>query len=204
MILCESVSKEISANIAAAGGYAVGLSGRDNKILQCVQQESDEGLVGKLDQVNRRFLRRTLLMDICLVVSPIGTGMGDEAHLAYNVNADVAAGRISGELDAALLVFLTDTAGVLDKNKELLPRLSVQDVNRLIANETISGGMIRTVSYATNAVQLGAKGAYITDGSARWWGRWYGQWRWRHFCHALASRDVHGGNHHERMETVAT
>ena len=168
MVLCGSVNKEISATIAAAGGCAVGLSGRDNNILQCVKQESDEGydleLVGKVERVNTKFLNQLLSMGVCPVVSPIGTGMGDEAHLAYNVNADVAAGRIAGELGAARVLFLTDIAGVLDKNKQLIPSLSVQDVNALIADETITGGMIPKVSYATSAVQLGVKGAFITDG----------------------------------------
>lgn len=168
MVLCGSVNKEISATIAACGGRAVGLSGRDNNLLQCVKQENKDGydleLVGKVDAVNTEFLNQLLNMGICPVVSPIGTGMGDESHLAYNVNADVAAGRIAGELRAARVLFLTDIAGVLNKDMELLPSLSVDNINDLITDETITGGMIPKVSYATSAVQLGVKGAFITDG----------------------------------------
>ena len=103
-------------------------------------------------------------MGVCPVVSPIGTGMGDESDVAYNVNADVAAGRIAGELRAARVLFLTDIAGVLNKDMELIPSLSVEEINNLIADETITGGMIPKVSYATSAVQLGVQGAFITDG----------------------------------------
>lgn len=90
--------------------------------------------------------------------------MGDEVDVAYNVNADVAAGRIAGELKAARVLFLTDIAGVLNKEMELIPSLSVAEINNLIDNETITGGMIPKVSYATSAVQLGVSGAFITDG----------------------------------------
>jgi acetylglutamate kinase len=76
----------------------------------------------------------------------------------------VAAGRIAGELRAARVLFLTDIAGVLDKNMQLLKSLSVQDIQDLIKDETITGGMIPKVSYATSAVQLGVAGAFITDG----------------------------------------
>jgi acetylglutamate kinase len=76
----------------------------------------------------------------------------------------VAAGRIAGELRAARVLFLTDIAGVLDKNMQLLKSLSIQDVQDLIKDETITGGMIPKVSYATSAVQLGVGGAFITDG----------------------------------------
>ena len=83
---------------------------------------------------------------ICPVVSPIGTGIGEEKDIAYNVNADVAAGRIAGELKAARALFLTDIAGVLNKDMELFPTLSVEDINGLIEDETITGGMIPKVS----------------------------------------------------------
>ena len=168
MVLCGSVNKEISALIAAAGGRAVGLSGRDNNLLQCVKQQSEEGydleMVGQVEVVNTEFLNQLLDLGVCPVVSPIGTGMGEEAQLAYNVNADVAAGRIAGELRAARVLFLTDIAGVLNKEKKLLSRLSINDVNALIADETITGGMIPKVSYATSAIQLGVQSAFITDG----------------------------------------
>ena len=168
MVLCGSVNKEISSKICSAGGNAIGLSGRDASLLQCVKKIDkdgyDLGFVGEVEVVNTALLEKLLDNGICPVVSPIGTGMGDEKDIAYNVNADVAAGRIAGELRAARALFLTDIAGVLDKNKELLPTLSCNDVESLINDQTITGGMIPKVSYATSAVKLGVGGAFITDG----------------------------------------
>lgn len=168
MVLCGSVNKEIASKICSAGGRAIGLSGRDDSLLQCTKQENkdgyDLGFVGKVEIVNTGLLNELLDAGICPVVSPIGTGMDEEADIAYNVNADVAAGRIAGEIKAARVLFLTDIAGVLNKEKELIPSLTIEQVNSLIADETITGGMIPKVSYATSAVQLGVKGAFITDG----------------------------------------
>jgi len=92
------------------------------------------------------------------------TGMDDERDVAYNCNADVAAGRIAGELKASRVLFLTDIAGVLDKEMKLLKELSVEDVEGLIEDETITGGMIPKVTYAMDAIKLGVGFAFITDG----------------------------------------
>ena len=168
MVLCGSVNKEISSAICSAGGRAVGLSGRDDSLLQCVKKIDKRGydleFVGEVETVNTKLLHDLLDMGLCPVVSPIGTGVGDEKDIAYNVNADVAAGRIAGEIKAARVLFLTDIAGVLDKEMKLLPSLSCDDVDGLIEDETITGGMIPKVSYATSAVKLGVGGAFITDG----------------------------------------
>ena len=83
--------------------------------------------------------------------------------MAYNVNADVAAGCIAGELKAANVLFLTDIAGIVDKQMELIPSLTVDQVMGLINDETITSGMIPKVTYATSAVELGINGAFITD-----------------------------------------
>jgi len=168
MVLCGSVNKEISSTICSFGGRAIGLSGRDDSLLECVKKINkdgyDLGFVGEVETVNTDLLNDLLDMGICPVVSPIGTGIGEEKDIAYNVNADVAAGRIAGELKAARALFLTDIAGVLDKEMKLLPSLSCADVESLIEDETITGGMIPKVSYATSAIELGVGGAFITDG----------------------------------------
>jgi acetylglutamate kinase len=168
MVLCGSVNKEIACTICSAGGRAIGLSGRDDSLLQCVKKVNkdgyDLGYVGEVEKVNVELLTTLLYLGICPVVSPIGTGIGDERDIAYNVNADVAAGRIAGELRAARVLFLTDIAGVLDKEMKLMPNLSCDDIDALIDDGTITGGMIPKVSYATNAVKLGVGGAFITDG----------------------------------------
>lgn len=168
MVLCGSVNKGISSGICSAGGMAIGISGRDANVLQCTKlidsKGYDLGNVGKVEYVNTSFLETLLDNGITPVVAPIGTGMGEEEDLAYNCNADVAAGRIAGELKAARVLFLTDIAGVLDKEMKLLKELTISDVNDLIEDETITGGMIPKVTYATDAVKLGVKSAFITDG----------------------------------------
>jgi len=122
------------------------------------------GFVGQVETVNTQLLHSLLDIGITPVVSPIGTGIGEETNVAYNVNADVAAGRIAGELKASRALFLTDIAGVLDKEMELIEELNIEQVNALIDDGTISGGMIPKVSYATDAVKLGVEFAFITDG----------------------------------------
>jgi acetylglutamate kinase len=168
MVLCGSVNKEISSKICSKGGRAIGLSGRDDSLLRCIKEENKDGFdlqfVGNVVNVNTAFLKDLLSMGVCPVISPIGTGMGHEIDVAYNINADAAAGRIAGELGADRVIFLTDIAGVLNKDKVLFPSLSVSKINELIEDETITGGMIPKVSYATSAVQLGVRGAFITDG----------------------------------------
>ena len=168
MILCGSVNKGIASSICSAGGRAIGLSGRDDSLLQCTKQENkdgfDLGFVGKVETVNTATLESILELGITPVVSPIGTGIGGEKGIAYNVNADAAAGRIAGELKADRVLFLTDIAGVLDKEKNLLRNLTVQNIEDLIEDGTITGGMIPKVTFATSAVQLGVKEAFITDG----------------------------------------
>ena len=97
-----TVNKEIASTICSSGGHALGLSGRDDSLLQCVKKIDKDGydleFVGEVEVVNTKLLNDLLDMGICPVVSPIGTGMGEEKDIAYNVNADVAAGRIAGEL----------------------------------------------------------------------------------------------------------
>jgi acetylglutamate kinase len=98
-------------------------------------------------------------------VAPIGCGLADsDDETVYNVNADVAAGQVAAALAADRLIFLTDIAGVLDQQKQLLERLTVADVQRLIQDQTITGGMIPKVNYAVSAVQNQVKAATITDG----------------------------------------
>jgi len=156
MVLCGSVNKEISSTICSFGGRAIGLSGRDDSLLECVKKINkdgyDLGFVGEVESVNTKLLSDLLDMGICPVVSPIGTGIGEEKDIAYNVNADVAAGRIAGELQAARALFLTDIAGVLDKEMKLLPSLTCADVESLIEDETITGGMIPKVSVRKKTV----------------------------------------------------
>jgi len=171
MVLCGSVNKQIANSICNSekgGGKAIGLSGRDNNLMQCTQKGSrDEiGYVGEVNKVNTEFIHALLDLGITPVISPIGCGLpeNNEQDVVYNINADVAAGRIAGELGAENVLFLTDIKGVLDKDMELLPKLTLKDVDELIEDETITGGMIPKVSYAMDAIKLGVKSAMIIDG----------------------------------------
>ena len=154
MVLCGTVNKNISGGISLAGGRALGLSGRDDALLQCEKlwggddKSIDLGNVGQVITVNTDLINELLDNGISPVIAPIGMGCrgkSDES-VVYNINADVAAGRIAGELKAARVLFLTDIAGVLDKEMKLLDRLSCDDIDRLIGDETITGGMIPKVS----------------------------------------------------------
>jgi acetylglutamate kinase len=173
MVLCGSVNKNISSGISQAGGHALGLSGRDDALLQCEKlwggsgdAKIDLGNVGQVKVVNTDLINQLLDDGITPVIAPIGMGCkGEEDEsVVYNINADVAAGRIAGELKAARVLFLTDIAGVLDKEMKLLKSLSCEDIDNLIGDGTITGGMIPKVTYATDAVKLGVQGAFITDG----------------------------------------
>mmetsp|Transcript_30797 Transcript_30797/g.65512 ORF Transcript_30797/g.65512 Transcript_30797/m.65512 type:complete len:344 (+) Transcript_30797:128-1159(+) len=172
MVLCGSVNKDIASGIVRAGGRALGLSGRDDGLLRCEKlwggedESLDLGNVGQVVTVNTQLINDLLDEGLTPVIAPIGMGRRgeDDEGVVYNVNADVAAGRIAGELRAARVLFLTDIAGVLDKEMKLLDKLSCDDIDGLIADETITGGMIPKVTYATDAVKLGVKGAFITDG----------------------------------------
>ena len=168
MVLCGAVNKQIANGICNAGGTAIGLSGRDNRLMQCVQKGSrDEiGYVGNVDTVNVDFLNCLLDMNVTPVISPIGCGKveNNEQQVVYNVNADVAAGRLAGAVGASQVVFLTDIAGVLDKEKQLLQDLTLDQVDALIDDETITGGMIPKVQYAMDAVKQGVDSAKIIDG----------------------------------------
>lgn len=172
MVLCGSVNKNISSGIVRAGGRALGLSGRDDGLLRCEKlwggkdESLDLGNVGQVVNVNTELINDLLDGGITPVIAPIGMGCrgADDEDVVYNINADVAAGRIAGELCAARVLFLTDIAGVLDKEMKLMDRLSCDDIDELIGDETITGGMIPKVTYATDAVKLGVQGAFITDG----------------------------------------
>ncbi|KAL7429914.1 hypothetical protein ACHAXM_001906 [Skeletonema potamos] len=173
MVLCGQVNKNISSGISQAGGHALGLSGRDDALLQCEKlwggdaaAKIDLGNVGQVKVVNTDLINQLLDAGITPVIAPIGMGCKgqEDESVVYNINADVAAGRIAGELKAARVLFLTDIAGVLDKEMKLLKSLSCNDIDNLIRDETITGGMIPKVTYATDAVKLGVQGAFITDG----------------------------------------
>ena len=163
MVLCGTVNKNISGGISLAGGRALGLSGRDDGLLQCTKLyggddgDIDLGNVGQVKNVNTDLINQLLDAGITPVIAPIGKGCEgeDDEAVIYNINADVAAGRIAGELKAERVLFLTDIAGVLDKEMKLMETLTCDDIDSLIDDETITGGMIPKGKWQLTGFMLG-------------------------------------------------
>ncbi len=164
MVLAGAINKQIVSAINAAGGSAVGLSGKDGGLLRArkvVSPKGDLGFVGDPEKVNPQVLKALEGAGIIPVIAPIGFG---EAGETFNINADTAAGAIAAAVGAARLLMLTDVMGVLDKDKQLIPALSLDEVRRLMEDGTISGGMIPKLETCVDAVEGGVEAAVILDG----------------------------------------
>jgi acetylglutamate kinase len=174
MVLSGSVNKQIAGLINQAGALAVGISGRDGGLIRAkklsrthrdpgseIESVLDLGFVGEPAHIDTRVIHALTGAGLIPVIAPVGTG---EDGQTYNINADTAAGAIAGALNANRLLMLTDVPGVLDQSKNLLTDLSTADINNLIADGTISGGMIPKVLTCIEAVKQGVKGATILDG----------------------------------------
>jgi acetylglutamate kinase len=175
MVLSGSINKELVALINKAGGLAVGLSGKDadliraKKLEHAAHRESDSniekvldlGFVGEPVAINTKMLDLLEKSDIIPVIAPIGVG---EAGETYNINADTVAGAVAAAVKATRFLLLTDVAGVLDKEKKLVPQLSVEKARALIADGTISGGMIPKIETCLEAITGGVEAAVIIDG----------------------------------------
>ena len=175
MVLAGSVNKQVAGLINKAGALAVGISGKDGGLIRArklrrlvkdpgsnIEHVLDLGHVGEPAFIDTRVIHALTGAGLIPVIAPVGTGEEGET---YNINADTAAGAIAGALNAQRLLMLTDVPGVLNKNKQLLPDLSMAQVHELIADGTISGGMIPKVETCMEAVTLGVRGATILDGT---------------------------------------
>jgi acetylglutamate kinase len=174
MVLAGSINKQIVGLINAEGGRAVGLCGKDgnmviarkvtrgggNGVLE-VEDVVDLGFVGEPEKVDTIVLDQILGRDLIPVLAPVASGADGET---YNVNADTFAGAIAGALGAKRLLLLTDVPGVLDKDKQLIKELRVDDIRGLIADGTITGGMIPKVETCIYALERGVEGVVILDG----------------------------------------
>jgi acetylglutamate kinase len=170
MVLAGSINKQIVGSINAEGGRAIGLCGKDGNMVTARKVSRatspgedivDLGFVGEPDKIDMKVLEQILGRDLIPVLAPVAQGADGET---YNVNADTCAGAIAGALKAKRLLFLTDVPGVLDKEKNLIKQLSVEDIRRLIADGTISGGMIPKVETCIYALERGVEGVVILDG----------------------------------------
>jgi len=172
MVLAGTINKQLVAAINAAGGCAIGLSGKDGGLLRArkakrtriedgVRVEVDLGFVGEPERVDDRVLATFRKSAIIPVIAPIGAGAAGET---YNINADTVAGAIAAAVKARRFLLLTDVPGVLDADRRLIPELTAGEARRLIADGTISGGMIPKVETCLEAVEGGVEAAVIVDG----------------------------------------
>lgn len=174
MVLSGAINKELVGWIAQAGGKAIGISGKDGNMVCAekvtrtkkdpdsqIEQAVDLGFVGEPKEVDTSVLKTLSDGGMIPVIAPIAT---DGAGHTYNINADTMAGAIAAALGAARLFLLTDVAGVLDKDKNLLTNLKPADIAALKADGTISGGMIPKLETCVTAVEGGCEAAVILDG----------------------------------------
>ncbi|WP_417795249.1 acetylglutamate kinase [Terasakiella pusilla] len=179
MVLCGSINKSIVADINQAGGFAVGLSGKDGNLIQArklhrtkkdpesnIEKVIDLGFVGEPSIVTPHILDSFLESDIIPVIAPIGVGPNGET---FNINADTAAGAVAFALNAKRLLMLTDIAGVLDAEKNLIQEMNATEARNMIEDGTINGGMIPKIETCLAAVEPhegnpGVNAAVILDG----------------------------------------
>ena len=174
MVLGGSVNKEIVASINRNGGRAIGVTGKDGQLIRArkmkvtrnspeleVPEIIDIGHVGEVDQIDTGVLNVILGSDFIPVIAPIGVGADGST---YNINADLVAGKLAQVMQAEKLMLLTNVEGLLDGAGNILTGLSTAEVDGLIANGTISGGMLPKIRCALDAVKSGVSSAHIIDG----------------------------------------
>ena len=174
MVLSGSINKQIVSDINAAGGFAIGLSGKDGNLIKCgkatrttrdpdsnIEKILNLGLVGEPKEINPHILALFDESDITPVIAPIGTGPDGET---LNINADTVAGAIANAVGAKRLLMLTDVAGVMDDAGQLITDITPTEAKGLIKDGTISGGMIPKIETCLKAVNGDVEGAVVIDG----------------------------------------
>lgn len=171
MVLGGLINKEIVALIHRQGGKAVGLTGKDGRLITArrlktngPQRGEGLGLVGEVESVNPQILSSLEEARFIPVIAPVGVGQDGRT---YNINADLVAGAIAAALKAEKLLVLTDVAGILDDRKRLIPTLSKKDLSRFIKRGIVSEGMLPKVQACLNALEGGVTKAHIIDGRTR-------------------------------------
>ncbi len=174
MVLGGKINKEIVANINRFGGKAIGLSGKDGTLIQgrklemtAVNPETltseiiDIGLAGEVEKINPEIVTLIDQGNFIPVIAPVGCGANGET---FNINADMVAGEVAAALKAEKLILLTDVEGVKNSQGELISHLKAQEVDKLIQNNTITGGMIPKINCGIRALEKGVHKAHIIDG----------------------------------------
>jgi acetylglutamate kinase len=174
MVLVGKVNKEIVSFINQQGGKAVGLSGKDARLIIAKKlkltksrgkgkppEVIDIGMVGEVKAINPGVIESLEKENFIPVIAPIGVGEEGET---YNINADLVAGKVASALKAEKLILLTDVEGVMDEKKQLIPTLDVKQTKRMISQKIISSGMIPKVTCCLNALEEGVTKTHIIDG----------------------------------------
>jgi acetylglutamate kinase len=168
MILGGQINKEIVHQINIHGGKAVGLTGQDGNFIHASKLETiskgkkiDLGYVGKIDSIDPSLIQFLDTGDFIPVIAPIGIGLDGKT---YNINADVVAGKLAQVLNAEKLILMTNTQGVLDKESKLITGIKPSDIEKLILNGTLSGGMLPKIESAMDAAKGGVTSVHIIDG----------------------------------------
>ena len=174
MVLSGTINKQIVTAINQAGGTAIGISGKDGGLIRAtklkrtkkdpdsnIERVLDLGYVGEPSTVNPQVINNITASGMIPVIAPIGMGEHGET---YNINADTAAGAIASALKASKLMMLTDVPGILTKDKELISVISQKEIHALLADGTITGGMIPKVETCMDAMKAGVGAAHILDG----------------------------------------
>ena len=161
MVLSGSINKEIVSWIAAEGGRAVGISGKDGRLVTVSKIDDELGYVGEPEDIDTRILDTISKAGMIPVVAPVGVGPDGET---YNINADTMAGALAIATGAERLFLLTDVAGVLDDEKRLITDLTPPDIALLRQNGIVTGGMIPKLQTCIDAVEGGVDAAVILDG----------------------------------------
>ena len=163
MVLAGTINKQLVASINAAGGCAIGLCGKDGNLIRAEQviRNGDIGFVGEPTEIAKGVIAGFEKAGMIPVIAPIGVGERGET---YNINSDTVAGAVAAAAGATRFLLLTDVPGVLDSRKQLISELSAAEARRMIADGTISGGMIPKVETCLEAVDKGVEAAVILDG----------------------------------------
>jgi acetylglutamate kinase len=164
MVLSGSVNKEITTLLNHNGVKAIGISGKDASFIKAKPKDSEKfGFTGSITTIEASVIQKLIDDKFIPVIAPIAVGDAI-GHPGYNINADLAASKIAIALQAEKVIFLTDTAGVLDKNMTLLPTLMKSQIDGLIQDGTISGGMLPKVDACLESIDGGVAKAHIIDG----------------------------------------
>ncbi|MBU0721417.1 acetylglutamate kinase [bacterium] len=164
MVLSGSINKEISSLLNAHGVKALGISGKDAMLLKAKAMDNGKyGLVGDITAIDNSVVKNLIAEKFIPVIAPIASGES-VGHPGYNINADLAASKIAASIGAEKIIFMTDTPGVLDNEKNLFDTLREEEIQKLKEEGVIFGGMIPKVDACLEAIDGGVKKAHIIDG----------------------------------------